>query len=236
MPMTSRSLQRGLSLVEAMVGLTVGLIIVAGATMLVTTQISEHRRLTTETQMQQDLRAAADLILYELRRSGTWEQASLSVWAPGAAAPIGNPYSAITPATTTSAGSRIDYKVSKASRGGTEIEDNAADASEERAFYLETGTLFYQLSSDTKALPQPLTDPNSMKVTEFKVKVDVQALPLDSFCTVPCPVGSTCTLPKQEVRQVTVSITGETVSKPVVSRHVQVSTRLRNDNIVGACP
>ena len=51
-----------------MVGVAVGLFVVAAASMLVATQLSDNRRLTLETQVQQDLRAAADIITRELRR------------------------------------------------------------------------------------------------------------------------------------------------------------------------
>ena len=45
-----------------MVGITVGLIVTAGASLMAVNQISEHRRITIEVQMQQDLRIIAELI------------------------------------------------------------------------------------------------------------------------------------------------------------------------------
>ena len=71
-PGTSRQRQTGLSLVELMVGVAVGLFVVAGATLVVSNQLGDNRRLMLETQIQQDLRAAADLIARDLRRSGYW--------------------------------------------------------------------------------------------------------------------------------------------------------------------
>lgn len=230
--MASRRAQRGLSLIEAMVGITVGLIVVAGATLLVTGQITDHRRLMTETQMQQDLRAAADLILHEVRRGGSWEQASTGVWAPGAASPASNPYSAMTPSTT-GTGTTVQVRVSKAVRGASPAEDNVVTDDEIRTFSLADQTLYFQMSAAATA--QPLTDPNSMLITAFDVKLDVQTVPLDSFCVVPCAVGSTACPPYQEVRHVTVSITGRAKHDPNVVRNVQLSSRLRNDRVVGSC-
>ena len=69
MRMTSMR-QRGLGLVELMVGITVGLIVAAGASMMAVNQINEHRRLMLETQIQQDLRSVADLLQQDLRRAG----------------------------------------------------------------------------------------------------------------------------------------------------------------------
>ena len=60
---------RGLSLIELMVGIAVGLFIVAAATVLVSGQLGENRRLMLDTQLQQDLRATADIITRELRRA-----------------------------------------------------------------------------------------------------------------------------------------------------------------------
>lgn len=227
-----RAGQRGLSLIEAMVGLTVGLIIVAGATMLVTTQITEHRRLMTETQMQQDLRAAADLILSELRRAGSWEGAANGVWAPGgAAAPIANPYTNLTPSAA-GTGTTITYQVTQTLRGSGPAEDNVVTPNEQRRFFWSGDQLFYSPSAATGTPSQPLTDPNSMKITAFSVNQAVQTIPLDNFCNVPCAAGS---CPEQQVRHVVVSITGESVSTPRIVRHVELGTRLLNDRIVGSC-
>ncbi|HLL18201.1 MAG TPA: prepilin-type N-terminal cleavage/methylation domain-containing protein, partial [Rubrivivax sp.] len=65
-----RMRQGGLSLVEMMVGIAVGLIVVAGAALLVSSQLGENRRLLLETQLQQDMRAAMDIMSRELRRMG----------------------------------------------------------------------------------------------------------------------------------------------------------------------
>ena len=85
---------RGLSLVELMVGITIGLIVVAGATLLTATQLSDNRRLLLETQVQQDLRAAADIIAREVRRGGYNAFAHSLTWDPDQPAlqPIANPY------------------------------------------------------------------------------------------------------------------------------------------------
>jgi prepilin-type N-terminal cleavage/methylation domain-containing protein len=87
MRMTPSSLrQHGLGLIELMVGITVGLIVAAGASIVAVNQINEHRRLMLEMQIQQDLRTTADLIQQDLRRQGFRGTAELGVWAPPAAA------------------------------------------------------------------------------------------------------------------------------------------------------
>ena len=80
-----RSLQAGLSIVELMVGVAIGLVIVAAAALLMTGQLVENRRLLVETQLQQDLRGAADIITRELRRAGTGQdtEALDTIWYAG---------------------------------------------------------------------------------------------------------------------------------------------------------
>ncbi len=84
--------QAGLSLVEMMVGIAVGLIVVAGASLMMTSQVTQNSRLLQETQIQQDLRAAADLMMRDLRRAGFSTNSANTVWAPGMAAPASNIY------------------------------------------------------------------------------------------------------------------------------------------------
>lgn len=83
---------RGLSLVELMVGIAVGLMVVAGASFVAVNQIGDNRRLTLETQVQQDLRAAADLIVRDLRRTGYWGNSQQGLWQGSNPAAASNPY------------------------------------------------------------------------------------------------------------------------------------------------
>ena len=82
---------RGLSLVELLVCIAVGMFVVASAAMLVSTQLNDNRKLLLETQVQQDLRAAADIITRELRRAGHWNNAASFVWTTSGASAL-NPY------------------------------------------------------------------------------------------------------------------------------------------------
>ena len=72
----SRRGQRGLSLVELLVGLALGLLVVAGGAALLARQhLREHRALLLEARLMQDLRTAADLVARDLRRAGYWGDA-----------------------------------------------------------------------------------------------------------------------------------------------------------------
>ena len=83
-----RRCQTGLSLVELMIGLALGLFISAAGFAAFAEQWREHRHATLAMRLQQDLRSAAELVARDLRRAGYWA-------APAASRP--NPYAAFAP-------------------------------------------------------------------------------------------------------------------------------------------
>ena len=68
--MNPRRFQRGLTLVELMVGSALGLIVVAAALLALTHHLRESRSLLLETRLMQDLRTATELVAHNLRRAG----------------------------------------------------------------------------------------------------------------------------------------------------------------------
>jgi len=65
-----RRFQRGLTLVELMVGSALGLMVVAMALLALTHHLRESRSLLLETRLMQDLRTATELVAHNLRRAG----------------------------------------------------------------------------------------------------------------------------------------------------------------------
>lgn len=215
--------QRGLSLVELMVGVAVGLFVVAGATMLVANQLGDNRRLLLETQIQQDLRAAADIIARDIRRSGYWGDAHTGVWYAGSLGVNANPYTALTPAVSGAAASSVSFNYSRGA------ENNAVDATEQSGFELNNGTIRMRVGG----VPQPLTDNRTLRITNFQVTMT--AHPIALSCFLPCGAMANCP-PQQTVRDVEVEIVGEAVADASVRRSVRSNVRLRNDVVAGACP
>ena len=68
--MKPRRFQRGLTLVELMVGSALGLMVVAMALLALTHHLRESRSLLLETRLMQDLRTATELVAHNLRRAG----------------------------------------------------------------------------------------------------------------------------------------------------------------------
>ena len=66
-----------------MVGVTLGLFVVAAAALMVSTQLGENRRMLLESQLMQDLRAASDIITRDLRRASYTTNARRQCVVPG---------------------------------------------------------------------------------------------------------------------------------------------------------
>jgi type IV pilus assembly protein PilW len=204
-------------MVELMVGVAIGLFVVAGATLAVSNQLGDNRRLMLETQIQQDLRAAADVIARDLRRAGYWANAQAGVWHAGAVSVDLNPRVALSPASGVASEVGFEY-----SRGNPLNED--------AGFRLVDNTIQMRVGGQWQAL----TDSTTLRVTEFRVTVNRQVVALS--CLNECAGGGSACWPTQSVREIEVFIDGTAVHDPSVRRNARSNVRLRNDVINGACP
>jgi type IV pilus assembly protein PilW len=218
--------ERGLSMVELMVGVAIGLFVVAGATVAVSNQLGDNRRLMLETQMQQDLRAAADLIARDLRRAGYWGAAESGVWTASAVSVASNPYTPMSATVSGTAASAVTFAYSRSA-----IENNSIDATDESGFRLSNAGV---IEMRTGAGWQALTDVNTMRVTNFQVILTKSDIALACFNA--CPVGAANCPPTQSVREFEILIDATAVHDSNVQRGVRSKARLRNDVVVGACP
>lgn len=208
--------QRGLSLVELMVGMALGLMVVAGAALVTSTQVSDSRRLLIETQMQQDLRAAADIITRDLRRTGSWGYSNLArdtVWSSANPLPQPNTYTTVTltggpPAT------EVSYRYYR-----------NTSATGPFGFKLDNGIIKSYISGTSW---QDLTDGRTMTVTSFTIAPsDGPAVQLP--CPHDCPGGGTACFPTWTVRQLVVEITAQAVSDQAIVRSIRAVAKPRND-------
>jgi prepilin peptidase dependent protein B len=211
--------QRGLSIIETMVGLTIGLFIVGAALKLFIDNIDSNRRLLVETRVNQDLRAAADLIARDLRRAGYWQQAASGVWQPTAAA-VPNPNAAI------GAPPEVTYRYDK---NATEVY--------EAGFRLSSGKIQMRTAANTW---QDITDPSTMRVPENGLEVTpiVRVVDLLSRCgaAVSTCAGNPLCPPTLTIRQYAITLRGEAVADPAVKREIKEVVRVRNDQFSGECP
>lgn len=255
LPHAARRRARGLSIVELMVGITIGLFILAGATMVLTSQLGDNRRLLLEAQMQQDMRATADMIARDIRRAGYWAHAICQVWlepgkviAPecanavsGAGEWVTNPYGTMTPRAAPAGTQTVVYDRSTDEESAglgedDDLVDDVADRTREQVGFRlrvvgDRQTVQYLVGEDNW---QDLTDPEVLKVTQFTLALNARDLALP--CGVQCPVLGPGGCPLvQSVRDVTITLVAEARHDATARRTLQDNVRLRNDVVREVC-
>ena len=209
--------QQGLSIVEMMVGVAVGLFVVAAATTVSVTQITENRRLMLETQLHQDMRATTDIVTRELRRASFYFAAPESIWINDASTPATNPSRTITPSGGAGA-QTVGFSY-----------DRAPTVNGPFGFRYSGGNkVGSQLFSGS--VWQDLTDSNTMNVKRFWVdsgSEESAKIP----CPKLCPDGTTECWPTVSVREYVISITAEAKSDAGVARAMSSRVRIRNDAV-----
>lgn len=216
---------RGLSLVELLVGLALGMLVVAAAITLLSAQGREQRGAAAEMRLMQDLRATADLVTRDLRRAGHWGDPGVALWAWSASAPMANPYAALAPLAAASGAASYAYSRDPA-------ENHRLDANEQFGLRLRGGVLELQLGS---AGWQALSDPASITVTAFELRPALQERSLLAHCPNPCPPGAACEVRLQS-RSLLIRLSARAVADPAVQRQLEAEVRLRNPALSGACP
>lgn len=228
-PKPGRS-QAGSSLVELMVGLVLGLLIMAGASSFFLINLMGARRLQIEARLDQDLRAAMDLVTRDLRRGGYWAGATSSTL-------TANPYTAIT---LDSGPPRIAFAYSRDN-------DNTLGSNEQYGFRLNTdATGEISLDFLLNSAWQTVTDTRTMKLDlahsniERLSVTDTSTPPASTFVDQPialnnaCPNGcaTTCQVTARAYR---ITLTGISKTDPGLTRTLTSTVRVRNDVVAGSC-
>lgn len=217
--------QRGFSIVELLVGLAVGLFVIGGALKLFVDNLGNSRRQVLELRVNQDLRAAADLIARDLRRAAYWGDSTAGVTTTNAR-PLAtsSPHATVTPPSgAASAGATFSYSQS--------TENNTLDGNENFGFRLNAGAVQYQRGSGNWL---DITDTNTLTVTTFTVTPSVNQVPLAQYCTGGTCAGPNC--PQLNMRSFTINLQGQSASDPQVVRSLQETIRVRNNELTGVCP
>lgn len=226
--------QRGLSIVELMVGIALGLLVVAGAMLMVTNAISDNRHMLLETRLNQDLRAATDLIARDLRRAGYWANASSGVYVAGGSSTLPqNNYRSMIPGSCDAsplpaASDSISATVSSICyyiEQGTP--DNAISTGEMFGFSLSNGVISTFIGGTT---PQELTDSQTLHVDALEIIPHSTTIALASMCPT-TPVAA----PTVTVRLFEIVVRGHAPSDANVVRGIRTFTKVRNDAVSGSC-
>jgi prepilin peptidase dependent protein B len=220
--------QRGLTVVELLVGVAIGLLVVVGAIKLAVDHLTDSRRVLVETRLSQDLRSAADIVARDVRRSGYWQGALSGVVYPAAS----NPYRTVTP--MAGSASSITYFYSRDTTENNVVNTTSGQPNETFGFRLLNGALESQTDAGTW---QQLTDPSTAQITSFNIVPAHQELSLGQYCSPVCALGSPgC--PSVIVRRFDITLIGNAPAPNTnVQRRVDISVRPRNDEItVPNCP
>ena len=248
---TMNQRQAGLSLVEMLVGIAVGLFIVVGAAKLFADYVVSNKRQMLETRVNQDLRAAADIVARDLRRAGYWNNATAGVWGTGASSVVPNPHAAASGAVSSTATS-VSYSYARAAASTPDGLDPSEYAGFDRFVAGTVGVLRMQ---DGQGSWQAITDPGTLNVTVFSVTPTSPALVnnLSSYCG--CLAKLTCTnsgsagandianatfnpagVPTLTIPSFAIVLTGQSVADSAIVRTVNMNVRVRNASLTGACP
>ncbi|HZE90900.1 MAG TPA: hypothetical protein VE029_04195 [Rhizobacter sp.] len=223
--MNTRGRQGGLSIIELMVGLTIGLAIVAAAVLALVQQLRENRAVLTEARLTQDLGSATELVTRELRRAGHWGQAGAGVWRAPDVDLLPNPYSSLQSDTHADA---VSFVYSRDAS-----ENHRIDSNERFAFRLRAGVIEMQLGDDNW---QAMTDPGSMVVSTLRITPHVQEIDLGGACSQACAADDSTCPPRLQVRSLELQIGASSATDSRVTRDLQSWVRVRSDALTGACP
>lgn len=229
--------QSGLSIIELMVGLAIGLVLVSGALLMMFYTTNNNYLMIVETRLNQDLRAAASLIARDLRRAGYWAQATNGVYVAGgnASLPQNNSYQVMLAdrcdaATLPTPTPMIDSEVANICyylEQGTP--DNTVSDTEMFGFALQDGVISSFFGGKT---PENITDPGIIHVDSLTIIPHSKSINVSSMCaaagTLPAP-------PTVTVRLFEIVITGHLPSDDHVVRGIRTFAKVRNDAITGNC-
>lgn len=230
---------RGVSLVELMVGIAVGLMVLAAATTVVTSQLGSTRRLLLETQLDQDLRTAGEIISRELRRTNSTMEDRASQWFREDQLGV-NWNDATAPVISGTDNSQI------------EIFYRRAGGEERTGFKLEGEAIKVKLGDGSW---HELTDPQTVKITRFSIGTartggraasrnsDAHIVP----CPFQCPGGGTACWPRMVPVEYTITIAGELRRDSSFTRTLTTSVAVRSARMtlpegtmapgaIGTCP
>lgn len=224
-----------MSIVELLIGVTIGLFILLGATTMFANNITNSRQILLESRINQDLRATMDLLVREVRRGGYWGNsiAGATASATSNGASESNPYAAVAVS-----GSEIDYAYTRDT-----TENNVLDVDSEQ-FGFKLNTTSHAVQMLFGGTWQTLTNTDIVRITALTITPTVTTIDIRDACAKTCtdtvisPTVPTDTqnCPRVKVRTYNVVLTGQSVSNSAIIRTLESQVRVRNDAMAGVCP
>lgn len=227
----------GISMVELLVGITISLIVVGGGLSLLANFTGENRRLLLETRLNQDLRAAMDVVTRDLRRAGHWQGSTAGIWVNGGPnVPPQNAYryfydsACNAPALGASApippaaASHVCYAIAADADNAV----NETTRAELYGFHLANGVLHAVINGTV----HQVTDRGTITISQFVVTPSSTSVPMTGFCRYTCTVNC----PRVIVREFDIQLQGRVPTDATIQRQLRSNVRVRNDYYDGQCP
>ena len=238
--------QRGFSLVEMMIAVTVGLVVLAGITQIFATSVGTAADTRKLARVNADLRTAMDLMVHDIQRAGS-SFTAVNVLA-NTVNNTTNPFTlgvndlrvneAV--AINNVPGTCITFTYDDGNDGVVNTNEPVNQRQDMYAFYLSNGAINKRRDGSTSTanscnpdLVESITDPDRVTITGLTFTVTEQCLnisgiPPRACATLPLPVA-TNTLAK--ARQVTITISGRPVEDTTntMLRTITNTVRVRND-------
>lgn len=209
----------GFSLVELLVGLAVGLIAISGALSIVITTLASSNTTLGATRLNEDLSAAMQVLVNDVRRAGYWGTTNDSI------------FDYDTPSMTRASANCLLYAYD-------EDADSTLDSTEYFGFRLSNGTVEMRTRGDSLTdcadsdnRWESLTDPDIITVTAFTFTDSSQCVDSKSVDAA-CGDPSASPNPFVKVRQLDITLTGVLAGDGAVTKTLQESVRLRNDEVL----
>jgi Tfp pilus assembly protein PilW len=223
--LTRARVPRGISLVELMVAIAVGMALLLLITQIFVNQVAANTILLKETRLNQELRAIMDLSVRDVRRAGYWGTAISGAWYESSPGVFANPLNSITIGDSLNPGDAVSGSSMSYSY---DVNGNGAIDDDENFTIRLNGNVVEMVQGIATPVTTPLSDPGSTLITGL------------SFSIVPATVAVSCvasgTNPTLTIRQITIALTGRLASDPTVVRSLQDTDRIRADYVTGACP
>lgn len=219
----------GMSIIELLVGVAIGLFILVGASAMFVNNITNSRQLLLETRINQDLRTTMDLIARDLRRGAYWGNSIAGTIATGSSSiTSSNPYAAIAAGST-----QVDYTYTRDA-----TENNTLDATTEQ-FGVKLDTTTHAIQMNIGGTWQTLTNTDLLTIPDSGFTIT----PTETFIDIRTACSKTCTdslltptCPRVQVRTYNIVLTGTSKTNSAVSRTLRSQVRVRNDAMLGSCP
>lgn len=221
-------------MVELLISVVLGLLVVAAGGTIAVATITSSRRGMVEARLEQDVRSALSVVERELRRAGYWSNAMHEGRKPDPnQAAVTNPHVPI----TVTGSKQVDYTYSSKVLDSDMIptEDFSIRVLEDA----QAGTGVLQIRRDRQGSWEPLTDPDTVRITAFNVNLDTQLsrqlAASNDCCTCPAPALQ-CR--GTALRVYSIELTGVSRSDTSLSKTLATTVRVRNDQILDnvVCP